>query len=147
MEALLRQDLILPDGMPLVWVMNRRLAQPLGDRVYGPTFMLRLLEATQGKPSHFFLGGTETMLAALQSRLREKFPHLRIAGVYSPPFTGWDAAEDARMCELIRTSGAAYVWIGLGTPKQERWVAKMKSQLPPAVYLTVGAAFAFMPEC
>ena len=99
-DALASQDLILPDGMPLIWVMNRRLAAPLTDRVYGPTFMLRLLAATEGEPwSHFFLGGTEEMLTGLQARLTEKFPGLRIAGVYSPPFTGWDEAEDARMVE------------------------------------------------
>ena len=68
-ETLAAQDLILPDGMPLIWVMNRRMPRRLHDRVYGPTFMLRLLEATQGEPwPHFFLGGTDEMLAALRSR-------------------------------------------------------------------------------
>jgi N-acetylglucosaminyldiphosphoundecaprenol N-acetyl-beta-D-mannosaminyltransferase len=143
-KVLASLDLILPDGMPLIWVMNRRLAQPLADRVYGPTFMLRLLEATAGEAwSHFFLGGSEKMLAALDSRLRERFPSLRVAGTYSPPFKAWDEAEDERMLELIRASGANCIWIGLGSPKQERWLARMKPKLPPAVYIAVGAAFAF----
>lgn len=143
-ETLASQDLILPDGMPLIWVMNRRLPHRLSDRVYGPTFMLRLLTATQGEPwSHFFLGGTNEMLAGLEKNLRQKFSSLRIAGTYSPPFVGWDAGEDARILEMIRASGANFVWIGLGSPKQERWVARLKAQLPPAVYIAVGAAFAF----
>jgi N-acetylglucosaminyldiphosphoundecaprenol N-acetyl-beta-D-mannosaminyltransferase len=142
--TLAQQDMILPDGMPLVWVMNRRLEKRLSDRVYGPTFMLRLIEATQGEEwAHFFLGGTEGMLAALEKNLRAKFPSVRIAGTYSPPFTGWDAAEDARIVAMIRTSGANFVWVGLGSPKQERWVARLKNELPPAVYISVGAAFAF----
>lgn len=143
-EVLRRQDLVLPDGMPLIWVMNRRLPRRLEDRVYGPTFMLRLLEATQEpKWAHFFLGGTEEMLAGMQRNFRERFPRLRVVGAYSPPFGGWEAAEDARMMRMIRDSGANFVWIGLGSPKQERWVARWKDELPPAVYLCVGAAFAF----
>lgn len=137
-------DLILPDGMPLIWVMNRRLPHPLMDRVYGPTFMLRLLGATVGESwSHYFIGGTEEMLAALSQRLRERFPALRIAGTYSPPFGPWGQAEDEHMLDLIRSSGANIVWIGLGSPKQERWLARLKAKLPPAVYVAVGAAFAF----
>ncbi len=136
-------DLILPDGMPLVWVMNRRCEAQMDDRVYGPTFMLRCLEATQGEFSHFLLGGSEDLLDVLQQKLHGKFPRLKIAGEYSPPFGEWPAGEDARIMEKIAASGAQFVWIGLGCPKQEFWVARNKARLPAAIYCAVGAAFAF----
>ncbi len=140
--AMAEFDLILPDGMPLVWVMNRRGAQ-MRDRVYGPTFMLRCLEATQGDFSHFLLGGSEELLAELQAKLREKFPRLEFAGVYSPPFGTWPENENARIIEKITAARPHFVWIGLGCPKQEFWIARLKTRLPNAVYAAVGAAFAF----
>lgn len=142
--ALTAFDLVLPDGMPLVWAMNRRLAEPLRDRVYGPTFMLHCLEATLGAAwSHYFVGGSEELLAALCGKLQARFSDLRIAGNYSPPFGNWPEEENARIIEGIRASGANFVWIGLGCPKQELWLARHKPQLPAAVYGAVGAAFAF----
>lgn len=133
-------DLVLPDGMPLVWCMNR-LGASLKDRVYGPTFMLHVLKLVQG--THFFLGGTEELLLLLREQLKERFPHLQIAGAYAPPFGVWNPVEDDRIVETISQSGADYIWIGLGCPKQEQWLARMKSRLPAGVYLAVGAAFAF----
>jgi N-acetylglucosaminyldiphosphoundecaprenol N-acetyl-beta-D-mannosaminyltransferase len=142
--ALAKFDLILPDGMPLVWAMNRGLTTPLHDRVYGPTFMLRCLEKTQREGfSHFFVGGDDGLLAALTTRLREKFPGLCIAGSYAPAFPPWPPDEDERIIERIAQSRANFVWIGLGCPKQERWIAAQFDRLPPAVYGAVGAAFAF----
>jgi N-acetylglucosaminyldiphosphoundecaprenol N-acetyl-beta-D-mannosaminyltransferase len=143
-ESLASFDLVLPDGMPLVWVMNRQLREPLRDRIYGPTFMLRCLEGTQGAPwSHMLVGGSEALLAQLATRLQERFPGLVIAGTYAPPFGAWPASEDARMVAAIRASGAQLVWVGLGCPKQEHWLARQRAQLPPGVYAAVGAAFAF----
>ena len=137
-------DLALPDGMPLVWVMNRRLTTPLRDRVYGPTFMLRCLEATQGESwSHMFIGGTDELLAALREKLLARFPKLQIAAMHSPPFGEWSADDDERILAAIEKFGAHFVWIGLGCPKQELWLARVKHRLPPAVYPAVGAAFAF----
>ncbi len=137
-------DLVLPDGMPLVWVMNRRLATPLRDRVYGPTFMLHCLEATQGEAwSHMFIGGTDELLATLREKLLARFPQLQIAAMHSPPFGEWSAEDDGLILAAIEKSGAHFVWIGLGCPKQELWLARMKHRLPPAVYPAVGAAFAF----
>ena len=142
--ALAEFDLVLPDGMPLVWVMNRRISTPMRDRLYGPTFMLRCLEATQGEPwLHLLIGGTEDLLAALREKLLAQFPRLRIAGAISPPFGEWSADDDGRIVSAIAKSGAQFVWIGLGCPKQELWLARMKHRLPPAVYSAVGAAFAF----
>lgn len=139
-------DLICPDGMPLVWSLNRRLPQSrrLEDRVYGPTLMLAVLKATGGDSghSHFFLGGKESTLA----KLRQRFERNEIAGTYSPPFSQsgeWPEEEIAKMIELIRASGASYVWVGLGCPKQEQWIARNLKALPAAVYFGIGAAFAF----
>ncbi|MEA3189160.1 MAG: N-acetylglucosaminyldiphosphoundecaprenol N-acetyl-beta-D-mannosaminyltransferase [Chthoniobacter sp.] len=142
--ALARFDLVLPDGMPLVWAMNRRCGVQMRDRVYGPTFMLRCLEATQdGSLQHFLLGGSDELLGTLRQRLREKFPGLQIAGVYAPPFGDWSNEEDDPIFEKIAASGAGFVWVGLGCPKQELWISRNKARLPPAVYCAVGAAFAF----
>ncbi|MEQ1854285.1 MAG: WecB/TagA/CpsF family glycosyltransferase [Chthoniobacteraceae bacterium] len=143
-EALAKFDLVLPDGMPLVWVMNRRLETRLQDRVYGPTFMLRCMEATQGDGwRHMFVVGTEELLAELHRKLLARFPGLRIAGSFSPPFREWSDDDDDQILSAIRNSGAQFVWIGLGCPKQEIWLARVKHRLPPAVYAAVGAAFAF----
>lgn len=133
-------DMVVPDGMPLVWVMNRSGAQ-MADRVYGPEMMLRVL-ARPGL-SHFLLGGSEEMLERLQQNLRQKFPELHIAGAYSPPFGPWPEQEDAKIRALIADSGANITWVGLGCPKQEMWIAKNKPLLSPGIYFAVGAAFPF----
>ena len=133
-------DLIVPDGMPLVWAMNRRGAA-LRDRVYGPTLMLHALEQP-GVP-HFLLGGSEHLLETLTTQLGERFPGIRIVGSYSPPFGEWSEEENAVIIQKIADSGAKYIWVGLGCPKQEQWIARHKSKLPPGVYFAIGAAFAF----
>ena len=140
-------DLLLPDGMPLVWQLNRH--RPAGgtrlrDRVYGPTFMLHCLAATaEGQGGHFLLGGTPELLSRLQENLRNRFPGVRLAGAYAPPFGGWGEEEDARICERIAASGAKLIWVGLGCPKQEYWISRNRTRLPPGVYFGIGAAFAF----
>ena len=137
-------DMVTPDGMPLVWVMNRSLSEPLKDRVYGPTLMLRTLESVQNDPlSHAFVGGSQEMLDGLRAKLAERFPNLKIAFMYSPPFGPWPSAEDDQIVEKIKESGARYVWVGLGCPKQEFWLARNKHRLPAGVHVSVGAAFAF----
>jgi len=133
-------DMIAPDGMPLIWAMNRRGAA-LNDRVYGPTLMLHAL--TQPGVSHFLLGGSEALLERLTLRLQERFPGIHIAGNYSPPFGEWSEEENKLIFQKIAASGARYIWVGLGCPKQERWIARHKAALPPGVYFAIGAAFAF----
>jgi len=139
-QALERFDLITPDGMPCVWLMNLKGAG-LRDRVYGPTLMLHGL----GQPglSHFLLGGSPEMLEKLQANLRARFPGIRIVGAHSPPFGPWSAAVDEQIIAEIAASGADYIWVGLGCPKQELWIARNKPNLPPGVYFAVGAAFPF----
>ena len=146
-EVMAKFDLICPDGMPLVWSVNRQLKQEekLTDRVYGPTLMLKTIKATQGEPQlkHFLLGGEQSTLDKLQERFSADYPSTTIADAYSPPFGDWPDDEFERICSKIRESGANLVWLGLGCPKQERWIAEHKDQLPAAVYFGVGAAFAF----
>jgi N-acetylglucosaminyldiphosphoundecaprenol N-acetyl-beta-D-mannosaminyltransferase len=142
-----RFDLILPDGMPLVWSLNAALpaAERLRDRVYGPTLMLETLKATAERPGfrHFLLGGKESTLAKLEAVFTGRFPSVTIAGTHSPPFGEWPDDEFERICASIRESGANLIWVGLGCPKQEHWIARHKDRLPPGVYFGIGAAFAF----
>lgn len=146
-SSMAKFDLIVPDGMPLVWTINRQLPpdQKLTDRVYGPTLMLETLKATQGRPQfrHFLLGGRQSTLDKLSEVFAERFPGSAIAGMHSPPFGEWPADEFDRVCEMIRASGANLIWVGLGCPKQEHWIARHKDRLPPGVYFGIGAAFAF----
>lgn len=146
-EVMSRFDLICPDGMPLVWSMNRKLpaGKKLTDRVYGPTLMLKTIEASDGEADlkHFLLGGAPSTLEKLTDRFRKEHPDTQIVGSYSPPFGQWPADEFEKIATLIRESGANLVWVGLGCPKQERWIAEHKAKLPTAIYFGIGAAFAF----
>jgi N-acetylglucosaminyldiphosphoundecaprenol N-acetyl-beta-D-mannosaminyltransferase len=139
-EAINQFDYIVPDGMPLIWTMNRRGAG-LKDRVYGPTLMLHAVRAPG--VSHFLLGGTDELLVDLTAKLKAQFPEIQIAGSYAPPFGTWPAEENQKIRDLIARSGAQFIWVGLGCPKQERWIAAQKANLPPGVYFGIGAAFAF----
>ena len=140
-------DMILPDGMPLIWSLNRQLPadRRLRDRVYGPELMLATVDASQGAADlqHFLLGGTPEVLTQLKDNLSERYPGATISGSYSPPFGPWSDDENAGIFRRIRESGANLIWIGLGCPKQESWIALHKDQLPPGVYFGIGAAFAF----
>lgn len=147
-ESLEKFDLITPDGMPLVWSINARLpaAEKLTDRVYGPTLMLETISATDSSNSpfrHFLLGGKSSTLKKLDARFAKDFPNATIVGSYSPPFSDWPEGETENIIRRIRQSRANLVWVGLGCPKQEHWIAKNKHLLPPAVYFGIGAAFAF----
>ena len=146
-EAMGRFDLICPDGMPLLWAVNSQLApaQKLSDRVYGPTLMLEVLKASTGvgELRHFLLGGKETTLAKLTASFAQRFPGCIIAGTHSPPFGEWPADEFERISQQIRAAGANLIWVGLGCPRQEQWIAAHKDRLPPGVYFGIGAAFAF----
>ena len=147
-EAMQKFDLILPDGMPLIWSVNAQLPQSekLTDRVYGPTLMLKTIAATNSSTSphsHFLLGGLPGTLEKLTTRFSQEFPNSTIASTYSPPFGSWPNSETESIIEKIRTSRATLVWVGLGCPKQEFWIATNKHRLPPAVYFGIGAAFAF----
>lgn len=146
-QSMTQFDLIVPDGMPLVWAVNAHLptGQKLKDRVYGPTLMLETLKATEDQNGyrHFLLGGKTSTLETLTETFATRFPGVTIAGSHSPPYGEWPEDEFDRICEHIRSSRANLIWVGLGCPKQEHWIARNKHKLPPGVYFGIGAAFAF----
>ncbi len=137
-----RAALVTPDGMPLVWML-RLLGFPKQGRVYGPDLMLAWCDraAQVGIPIYLY-GGTEAMLADLQTQLTAQFPGLAIAGSHAPPFRPLTPAEESLDLERIRASGAPVVFVGLGCPKQEEWMARQVAHLS-AVTIGVGAAFSF----
>lgn len=134
--------LVTPDGMPLVWGL-RQLGIVKQSRVYGPDLMLAWCDrATQEQLSIYLYGGTDTMLQRLAQNLQQQFPDLIIAGSHAPPFRALTPAEEAADVAAIRQSGAAVIFVGLGCPKQEEWMARQQGKLN-AVMIGVGAAFSF----
>jgi N-acetylglucosaminyldiphosphoundecaprenol N-acetyl-beta-D-mannosaminyltransferase len=130
-----RAGMVLPDGMPLAW-WARHAGNPAADRVCGPEFFPHILKTLPDR-GHFFYGATDETLARLVAR----FPKARIVGTYAPPFRALTPAEDAEVIARINASGADIVWVGLSTPKQERWMAAHRQPLRAAALIGVGAAF------
>ena len=133
--------LTTPDGMPMVWA-GRRVGANCMSRVYGPDLMLSVLEraAARGWKS-FLYGGKDGVPELLAARLMARFPTLKIAGMHSPPFRPLTPTEDEAIVSRINASGADLVWVGLSTPKQERWMAAHVGRLEAPALLGVGAAF------
>lgn len=136
-------DLVTPDGVPLVWAL-KLLGVAAPTRVYGPTLTLHILErASAAGVAVAFYGGTPEVLARLGEACQGRFPALQIAYAHAPPFRPSTTEEDeAVVCEINR-SGARIVFVGLGCPKQEIWMASHKGRVN-AVMLGVGAAFDFL---
>ena len=135
--------LVTPDGMPLAW-LGRAFGGAHVQRVYGPDLMLACCSAFAGRGyRHFFYGGGAGVPERLASRLRERIPSLQVAGCYSPPFRAMTAEEDDALIRRINESGADIVWVGLSTPKQERWMHSHVGRLTAAALIGVGAAFDF----
>ncbi len=141
-EILNRAALVTPDGMPLVWAM-RLLGIKRQTRVYGPDLMLAWCDrASKLQIPIYLYGGTNSTLEKLQTNLKQKFPNLIIAGVHSPPFRPLSVVEETEDIERIHNSGAKVVFVGLGCPKQEQWMARQQGKLQ-AIMIGVGAAFSF----
>jgi len=135
--------LVTPDGIPLVWFMKSQGQSHVG-RVYGPDLMLAVMQmSVRRNYSHFFYGATEDTLRQLRHSLEQRFPGVRIVGTHAPPFRSLTPAEDDEVVDKINRSGADMVWVGLSTPKQERWMADHIGRLDAPVSLGVGAAFDF----
>jgi len=135
--------LVTPDGMPLVWV-SRLMGFSRVRRVYGPDLMLALCERSV-KPGyrHFFYGGAAGVPEKLAARLEARFPGLDVAGSYSPPFRALTPEEEREIVERINAAQPDIVWVGISTPKQERWMAEHVARLNAPVLVGVGAAFDF----
>jgi N-acetylglucosaminyldiphosphoundecaprenol N-acetyl-beta-D-mannosaminyltransferase len=142
--AVLGADFTVPDGQPLVWAL-RALGHPLGDRVYGPELMDRACARAARTGQRFYLygGRNSGALVELTRVLRLRHPGLRIVGGYSPPFRDLTDTEQDAIVEDIRRSKADVVWVGIGVPKQEKWMAEMRDRLDAPVLIGVGAAFDF----
>lgn len=136
-----RSGLTVPDGMPTVWAGHWAGFKSM-ERVYGPDLMPSFIEAgvSQGW-KHYLYGGGEGVGDVLEEKLRERFPGVEIVGKHCPPFRPLTDAEEQDVVEMINTSGADVVWVGLSTPKQERWMDRMAHRLDANVVLGVGAAF------
>ncbi len=129
---------VLPDGKPLS-VYSRKHGFPQAERVTGPDLMLALFARDNGL-RHYFYGATEETLALLRQKLTERYPHLQIAGMVSPPFRQLSREEDAADVEKINASKADIIWVGLGAPKQENWMYRHKGSVG-GVMIGVGAGF------
>lgn len=133
-------DMATPDGAPVAWML-RHLGFPGQQRINGPDLMWKYCAqaATRGELIYLYGGMPET-LDILQHRLAKAFPGLQVAGAYSPPFRSLSSQEDDEVVERINASGAGVVWVSLGCPKQEKWMAAHRGRVN-AVMIGVGAAF------
>jgi N-acetylglucosaminyldiphosphoundecaprenol N-acetyl-beta-D-mannosaminyltransferase len=143
LSAIVNQaGLATPDGMPLVWL--GRLDKQRVERVYGPDLMLAMCDQGQDRGyRHFFYGGDAGVPELLAEKLRMRYPRLQIAGTYSPPFRALTVDEEQSVAAMINESNADIVWVGLGTPRQDYWVARFRPLLHAPVLIPVGAAFDF----
>lgn len=133
-------DLATPDGAPIAWAL-RQIGHRGQERINGPDLMLKYCSHAENTGESIFLyGGTQETLDALQSVLSKKFPKLRVAGAYSPPFRKLTSTEEDQIISMINSSGAGTVWVSLGCPKQENWMAHHRGKIQ-AVMIGVGAAF------
>lgn len=144
-RAIAASDMATPDGAPVAWML-RRLGRPDQVRVNGPDLMWSLfnvLQTTAPRSSSVFLyGSTDETLASVRARCFDAFPAVRIVGAISPPFRELTEEEDNAIVSRINESGAGLVFVGLGCPKQELWMAEHRGRIN-AVMLGVGAAFDF----
>lgn len=137
-------DMVTPDGMPLVW-LARRLGYTSIDRVYGPDLMREL---TRRSPSlgirHFYYGGGPNLADKLRTTLTAAYPGLKVVGTLSPPFRALSPQEDDAVVATINAAQPDILWVGLSTPKQERWMSAHQGRIDVPVMIGVGAAFDFL---
>jgi N-acetylglucosaminyldiphosphoundecaprenol N-acetyl-beta-D-mannosaminyltransferase len=130
-----------PDGMPMVWVARLQGFQEVG-RVYGPDFMAAVCAVSERTGyTHFFYGGKPGVSQKLKASLQSRFPKLQVVGTYTPPFRPLTADEEAELFELVDRTRPDFFWVGLSTPKQERFMAEHVRKLPAKLMIGVGAAF------
>ena len=144
LAALRASTMVVPDGMPVVWAANL-LGEKLTDRVYGPELMLRYSQhsAARGHRVWLYGGRDQGSLVQLALSLRRRHPGIRVVGGYSPPFRGLDADEEEAIVRQINDARPDVLWVGIGVPKQEKWMARMRHRLEVPVMCGVGAAFDF----
>lgn len=138
-----RSLLTTPDGMPTVWI-GRAQGFANMKRVFGPDLMLRICEISGKKGyRHFFYGGGPGVAEKLQQVLMDRFPGLKVVGTYTPPFRNLNEQEEGELRRIVATAKPDFLWVGLSTPKQERFMARYISLLEAKLMIGVGAAFDF----
>ena len=143
-DAVARAAFTVPDGQPLAWAL-RALGHDIRARVYGPELMARACaRAARSGQRHYLYGGRDAAaLRLLEQRLCARFPGLRIVGGHAPPFRELTDAELDAIAQEINAARPDVVWVGIGVPKQEKWMAAMRDRLDAPVLVGVGAAFDF----
>lgn len=142
-QILNRAFLCTPDGMPMVW-LGKLHGHPEMSRVYGPDLMLDVCAWSESSGCrHFFYGGAPGVAELLAEKLKARFPKLQVAGCYTPPFRPLNQTEEEQLSQLVRKSKADILWVGLSTPKQEKFMAEYLSKLDVTLMVGVGAAFDF----
>lgn len=143
-RILVDADLILCDGTPLVW-MSKWLGDPLPERIAGSDLVPLLLDLAQEKGHRvFFLGGRDEVVAVAEDKIKERWPGLQIAGMYSPPFAPMDQMDHADICQRIREAKADMLFVSFGCPKQEKWLALNYRDAGVPVAIGVGATIDFL---
>jgi N-acetylglucosaminyldiphosphoundecaprenol N-acetyl-beta-D-mannosaminyltransferase len=134
-------DLVVPDGMPLVW-LGRWNGFSLRRRVYGPELMETFCRLTASRYTHFLYGGAVGVPERMAEVMESKYGN-RVVGAYSPPFRALTEEEREDVLARIRAANPNVLWVGISTPKQERWIAEHRDRLGIPVIIGVGAAFDF----
>lgn len=135
--------LVAPDGMPAVW-MGRLQGFSTIQRVFGPDLMIDIIGRVEFRTcTHFLCGGEPGVAEKLREDILQRFPWIRITGTYSPPFRPMTAAEESDLKAKVRSSSPDIIWVGLSTPKQERFMARYLPVLDTKLMIGVGAAFLF----
>lgn len=133
----------IPDGGPLSSVGRKRGFSQM-ERTTGPDYLVKILNISKEHGySHYFYGSTEETLEKLKKHLEENYPGLKVAGMYSPPFRPLSKEEDEQIIQRMNASQADFIWVGLGAPKQERWMAEHQGKIR-GFMVGVGAAFDYM---
>ena len=143
-EALTDATVTVPDGMPIVWAANA-LGEHLPNRVYGPELMRRYCDrsAERGHRVWLYGGRDQGALVQLALNLRRKHPGIQIVGGYSPPFRSLTEEEETAVAKQINDARPDVLWVGIGVPKQEKWMVRMRDRVEVPVMCAVGAAFDF----
>ncbi len=132
-----------PDGMPMVWA-GKLDGHSQMDRVYGPDLMLMVCEYTRDHGySHFFYGGGEGVAEELKEKIEARFPGIKIVGTYTPPFRALNSEEEANLTRMVSEKRPDIIWVGLSTPKQEKFMSQYIGRLDTTLMFGVGAAFDF----
>jgi len=144
MQVLNNSVLTTPDGMPTVWIGRRAFGYEEMGRVYGPDLMLSMFEATQDKDvRHYFCGGHPGVADDLREAMLRRFPNAQIVGTYSPPFHKMAPKEEEDMLLHMERARPDIIWVGLGSPKQDLFMARFIERSPAKLMFGVGAAFDF----